>query len=339
MTDYLVRASALQGIRPTMEELGGDVDDLLFRTGLTAADQDPDSWISYRGFLLLLEEAVTATGCSYFGLHLSRHQDIGILGTVGFVMQQAPDLRTALRELAIHFAHHNQGATLSLTVEDNLAQWRFNSKLHGCAPMRQQADLVAGLAVDILRLLRNPNWSPTAIYFPHSAPADTRLYKARFDCPIYFNWDCMVMVFDAAILDETIHEANPHLHRLLEEHLHSLQSSFSEDYCGQIRHLIQQAMSTGDCSIEKVAGFLAISKRSLQRKLKEHNTRYKQLLEEVRFNTARRYLMESSGSLTTLADMLGYAELSVFSNAFRRYHGMSPRNWKKQQISGQLTLD
>jgi AraC-like DNA-binding protein len=330
MTDYLVRASALQGIRPAVEALGGDADGLLRRNGLAEAELDADSWISYRGFLLLLEEAATSTNCPHFGLHLSRHQDINILGTVGFIMQQAPDLRTALCELSLHFAHHNQGATLSLEIENGMAVWRFNCKLEGFAPVRQQNDLVAGIGVDIMRLLWNPAWSPNAVYLPHSPPQDTRPYNARFRCPISFNWDCMAMVFDAAILDKSIHEANPQLHRLLDDHLRTLKANFNDDYCGQVKHLIKQAMGSGDCSIERVAGFLAVNKRTLQRQLKEHGTSYRALLEEVRFNMARQYLRESNCSLTMLAEMLCYAELSVFSNAFRRQHGVSPREWKSQ---------
>jgi len=61
MTEYLVRASALQGIRATVEELGGDADDLLRRTGLIEMEQDPQSWFAYRSYLLLLEEAARCT--------------------------------------------------------------------------------------------------------------------------------------------------------------------------------------------------------------------------------------------------------------------------------------
>lgn len=332
MTDYLVRASALQGMRQTVTELNGDIDMLLRRTGLVAAEQDPDSWISYRSFLLLLEEAARETHCPHFGLLLSRQQDIGILGAVGFVIQQAPDLRTALRELIVHFAHHNQGAIVSLKVENDVAQWCFTCKLEGFAPMRQQAGLVAGIGVELIRLLC-PGWSPNAVYFPHAPPVDPRPYKARFDCPLFFNWDSMTMSFDAAILDAPIREANPQLHSVLEQHLLTLSQDFSDDYCGQIRHLIRQALTTGDCSIDRVAAFLAINKRSLQRKLQAHDTSYKELLEEVRFDIAKSYLRESSGSLTALADMLCYSELSVFSNAFRQHFGVSPREWKNQQVA------
>jgi len=334
MTDYLVRASALQGVRPTVEQLGGDADALLRKTGLTDAEKDADSWISYRSFLLLLEEAARVTGCPHFGLRLSQQQDIGILGAVGFVMQQAPDLRTALKELAAHFAHHNQGATISLQVEDATALWRFSCKLQGYAPLRQQADLVGGLAVDMMRLLWRPTWAPNAVYLPHAEPQDMRPYKARFACPIFFNWDSMVMTFDPQILDAPIREANPQLHQVLDDHLRNLKQDYRDDYPAQIRHLIRQALTTGDCSIEKVAGFLAINKRTLQRQLQAHDTSYKSLLEEVRFDIAKGYLRESSGSLSALADMLCYSELSVFSNAFRQHQGMSPREWKKRQSPG-----
>ena len=152
MTDYLVRASALQGIRSTVEQLGGDGLAVLQRTGLSDAAQDPESWVSYRSFLLTLEEAARATDCPHFGLLLSREQDIGILGVVGFVIQQAADVRTALRELSMHLAHHNQGATLSFKVEQGIAHWSFTCKLDGYAPMWQQSDLVAGIGVNLMRL-------------------------------------------------------------------------------------------------------------------------------------------------------------------------------------------
>ena len=330
MTDYLVRASALRGIRPTVEALGGDADAILRRADLIKAEQDPDAWFSYRSFLLLLEEAARTTNCQHFGLRLSQQQDIGILGALGFVMQQAPDLRTALRELATYFVHHNQGAIVSLNVENDVAQWRFTCKLDGYAPMWQQSDLVAGIGMGLMRLLLRPDWSPLAVYFPHAPPQDTRPYRALFDCPLHFNWDCMTVAFDATLLDVQIREADPDLHQVLIDHLGNSQQNIGEDYCDQIRHLINQALSTGDCSIERVANFLAINKRTLQRHLKSHDTNYKELLEEVRFDIAQRYMRETNGSLTTLADMLCYSELSVFSNAFRQRHGISPRAWKSQ---------
>lgn len=331
MADYLVRASGLQGIRETLAEFSCEYEDLLRGAGLRDTTYDPESWISYRSFLQLIEDAARATNCIHFGLKLSQHQGTDVLGTVGFVVQQAPDLRTALRELAKHFAHHNQGALVSLRVESGIAQLHFTCKLGDELPTRQQEDLVVGIGINLMRLLLNRNWSPNAVYLPHAPTGDMTPYKKLFSCPIFFNWDSTIITFDATLLDTPIQEANPHLHRVLEDHLAHLRESFPDDYCGQIRHLIQQAMTTGDCSIERVAGFLAVNKRTLQRKLKTHDANYKDLLEEVRFSIARGYLGESSGSLTALSDMLCYSELSAFSNAFRAHVGVSPREWRNQQ--------
>jgi AraC-like DNA-binding protein len=87
---------------------------------------------------------------------------------------------------------------------------------------------------------------------------------------------------------------------------------------------------TGDCSVERISSYLAMNKRTLQRKLPAAGASYKQLLGDARFEIACNYLKESKGPLTALAHMLCYSELSVFSNAFRQRTGLSPRDWKKQ---------
>ncbi len=331
MADYLVRGSALVGVRATIEDLGGDAEGLLRQLGLVDAEQNPECWISYRSFLTLLERASQATGCPHFGLQLSRRQDVGILGALGFVIQQAPDVRTGLRELITHFAYHNQGADVSLVVQEGVAALQFSCKLEGELPIGQQEDLVAGLGVDLLRLLYRSHWDPRAVYLSHAPTDDLSPYRERFRCPIHFNREVSTLTFDAAVLDSPINQANPQLHRLLESYLDELRLAHPDDLCGKVRQLIQQAMYTGDCSIERVASMLSVNKRTLQRRLCAQGASYQGLLDQVRFNAAKKYLRESSGSITMLADMLCYSDVSAFSNAFRHHVGLSPRAWKNRQ--------
>ena len=334
MTNYLVRASSLEGIRATIASLGGDSDEIFRRAGVPEGDIDPQAWFSYYRFLLLLEDAAEQTRCPDFGLRLSRHQGLNVLGPVGFVIQQATDVRSALRELTVHFIHYNQGAHVHLQVEKGIAQWHFSCKLQGTVPLRQQEDLAAGTGLNLIRLLWSINWSPDAVYFPHAPPDDLHPYRKAFNCPLIFNADSLQMVFKADILERPLNNANPQLHRLLEDHLKSLRRNYPDDYCGQVKHLINQALTTGDCSIERVASHLAVGKRTLQRQLKNCDTSYKDLLDDVRSDIARRYLRESSGSLTALADMLCYSDLSTFSTAFRQHHGISPSDWRRQFETG-----
>lgn len=329
MGNYLVRASALQGYGETVRELGGQPDSILVAAGLAGLDLNPEAWIPYSAYLHLLETSARVLDCESFGLQLAKKQDINILGAVGFIIQQAPNVRVAMRELSQYFSHHNQGAVVTSTVREEINYWSFTSRPQQQAPMRQQSDLAAGIATRIMQYL-DMQWKPLAVYLPHSVPADTRPYREYFNCPVFYDSDTTIVTSDAKFLDTPLTEANPRLHQLLETHLADLQDNFSDDFCAKVSFLIKQALMTGDCSVDRVAASLAVNKRTLQRRLRDTGTSYKHLLEEVRFEIALNFLRETEGSLTLLAHMLCYSELSVFTNAFRKRYGMSPGQWRKK---------
>lgn len=330
MPEYLVRASALEGFDEVTRDLGGNPTDFRTQSGLPAETVSQDSWISYRAFLNLLELAAEELNCPHFGLLLSRHQGVSTLGAVGFVMREASTVGRALAELSRHFSYHNQGAEVELRIEKNQAMLEFIPKLAGELDHRRQADLVVGIGLNLMKLLCGGGWKPSAVYFSHSKPEDLKPYKNILGCTMHFNWENYMMVFPAVTLDTPISQADEHLHRILEGHLALVKSSYPGNYTGQIKHLIRQALLTGDCSVDRVATYLSITKRTLQRKLKAEDTNYRELLDQVRLDMAAHYLRESHSSLTALADMLGYSELSAFSNAFKQQTGLSPREWRAQ---------
>jgi AraC-like DNA-binding protein len=71
-----------------------------------------------------------------------------------------------------------------------------------------------------------------------------------------------------------------------------------------------------------------MSQRSLQRKLAEQNTTYKQVLDGVRYDIAKSYLSESSHTATEITFLLGFSDLSAFTRAFKRWHGQSPSEFR-----------
>ena len=77
---------------------------------------------------------------------------------------------------------------------------------------------------------------------------------------------------------------------------------------------------------------LSLAPRTLQRRLQSRGTSFSKLLEDVRIETARRHLANSQLSLTQLAAILGYSDLSAFSRAFRRRIGKSPQQWQKSNV-------
>ena len=85
----------------------------------------------------------------------------------------------------------------------------------------------------------------------------------------------------------------------------------------------------GFLSIKQVAGKLHISERSLQRQLGQQQTTFQMLLAEVRRQHAEYLLKHSKLSIQEVADRLGYADISHFSRAFKRWTNVTPRFYRE----------
>ncbi|MFT3859472.1 MAG: AraC family transcriptional regulator [Aquabacterium sp.] len=70
--------------------------------------------------------------------------------------------------------------------------------------------------------------------------------------------------------------------------------------------------------------------RTLQRRLGEVGTCYRDVLNETRHKLAVSYLRSEQYSVGEIAFLLGFSEVSAFTRAFRRWTGASPREWRNQ---------
>jgi AraC-like DNA-binding protein len=83
-------------------------------------------------------------------------------------------------------------------------------------------------------------------------------------------------------------------------------------------------MRDGNCKLAVVAKKLALSPRSLQRRLEEYGIDFNALVNETRRRFAVEYLKNPSNTLTEVAFLLGYSEVSAFNRAFKRWTGTTP---------------
>ena len=330
----MIRSTLLAGYSELVQTLGGNPKRLLRESGINPrAETDQDSYVSFSALCDLLERTAAETGCDTFGLRLSEAQGIGSLGPLGFAMQNCATLGEALTEWRQFQSVHMQGAHGELRQAGNALRWVYQVDEPGLLGTRQKVAQALGLACNIFRGLLGPDWAPNGVHFTQASPADPSDFQRVLRAPVHFGQEADFLALPADLLQRPIERSNPELRRLLDRYLLEMKAGVSESRVAQVRKVVRSCMSRQDCSIEEVAAVLSVAPRTLQRQLQNRGTSFSRLLEEIRAETARRHLVESQLSLTQLAAILGYSELSAFSRAFHRWHGQSPRQWQRSHTA------
>jgi AraC-like DNA-binding protein len=328
----MIRSTLLAGYSELTRSLGGHPQRLMRASGINPrVETDQDSYISFASLCDLLERTADATGCETFGLRLSEAQGIASLGPLGLAMQNCSTFREAIAEWAQFQSIHLQGAHSELSRTGSLLNWTLYVDEPGRLGTRQKVAQSMGLACNVFRVLLGPAWRPVSVHFVQPAPSDLSDFRRVFQSPVRFRQDADFIALPRDVLDHPIERSNPELRRLLDRHLRELKADVGEAIEEKVRKAIRSCLSRQDCSIEEVSAILSVAPRTLQRQLNERGTRFSRLVEEVRSSAACRHLSESEISLTQLAAILGYSELSAFSRAFQRWHGQSPQQWQRSR--------
>jgi len=95
---------------------------------------------------------------------------------------------------------------------------------------------------------------------------------------------------------------------------------------------ILENMATGKINLDHVSKAFRISARTLQRWMEQSGIHYQELVDQIRMNRAKELLVNENFSLSRIAFLLGYTAQTNFQNAFRRWMGISPGEFRARQI-------
>ena len=97
---------------------------------------------------------------------------------------------------------------------------------------------------------------------------------------------------------------------------------------GQLGIVLMRLLATGYPKLERVAGEVGITRRTLQRRLATAGTSYSNLVNEARYQLAAELLEDRNVPISSIAKAVGFANHSGFSRAFHRWTGMTPRRYR-----------
>ena len=153
---------------------------------------------------------------------------------------------------------------------------------------------------------------------------------------MFFSQRTNSLVFRRRDLDAVMRGHDPYLFALIEPFMAGRQArqGRSDDLIGLVRHEIETRFGDGSPQLGKVAGALGMTSWTLQRRLKELDVNFNDLVRAARRELALRYVAEPHIPLTEIAFLLGYSELSAFSRAFRQWTGMAPARYRRHHGRG-----
>jgi AraC-like DNA-binding protein len=136
-------------------------------------------------------------------------------------------------------------------------------------------------------------------------------------------------VFDAAVLDARLPTADSVLFGVLDRQLAERlrDTTAASEFSDRVRKAISDYVHREELTIEQVAQVLNVSERTLQRRLTDAGTTFRDLVDEVRKSRALALLQTGAGA-RELSFLLGYAEEAGFYRAFRRWTGEPLESWK-----------
>lgn len=278
----------------------------------------------------LWEMAIQASGNPALGMDRELVARFVNFDVVGHAMMSSPDLRSGLESLSRYLALISDATTIGLE-ERHPHSWLVINHIGNTLRLPRQRQEYA-----LLTLLVLCNWltrrevRPLTAEFAFEQPFCEIPYRRAFGCTLSFGQPVTRVLLadtDLAIPLPSRSPAMLALHeRIMDEQLGHLGCATISN---KVREQVLQRLRQGEPRREDVAAFLALTDRTLQRRLRAEGTSYQQLLDEVRSELARKYLAQDKLPLSAMADLLGFGDQSNFFRACKRWFGVPPGEYRK----------
>ena len=267
-------------------------------------------------------------GSESLPLLLSQHMTTEAFDPPVFVSFCSPNLNTALTRL-----QHYKPLIGPMMLDVDIGQSHTRLVIH-CYHTTEPIPRSLGLCelvffTQLARIGTRQSIAPTSLTVI-DMPDDTAPFETYFGCSISSGKEVSIH-FDATDAALPFLTANNSMWQFFEGDLNRKLADLDAgaSTIERVRAVLLEALPAGDCSIENVASLLAMSKRTLQRKLTSEADSFQSVLQSVRAELADHYLERSAISLGEISFLLGFQEANSFIRAYTGWKGMPPGQFRE----------
>jgi AraC-like DNA-binding protein len=314
---------------------GAEVSDLLRDAGLTVdVLEDPDARLPAPTVLKLWNALRDRTGDPALQLVAPTALPFGAYRIIDYLVAASTTVGDGVRRFAQYFSLIADSLVLDISEGTDECSVELSTIDGGPVPP-VYVDYVFAALISRMRMRIRPALRVRRVDVRRPEPPITSPYRDVFDAPVHFGARTDRLCFSRAEWLSPTDSGDEALATMLDEHARILSQRApraTAGFMGEVRRAIVSTLSKG-ASVQQVARALNLSVRSLQRRLDENETTFRELAEDVRGQLAEGYLANPGVSISEVAVLLGFSEQSAFNRAFRRWTGESPGRWRRRQLN------
>lgn len=293
-------------------------------------DAHGDPYVLANKLVPLFEKLADDLGNPAFGLDYAKSFPLGGTGAFGYVLSHSKDMRSAVLAIARYTRIIMPAVDVRYERIEDGGHLSWSYPLELSSPNIQFNSFVAALVVLRLRNMLSPGWYPKGVELAHREPGAHVKYSALFGPGLHYDRPANRFTFCDANLDRGNQSADPRLFAVVKQ-LADILLQFQTtgvDFRAAVSNAIVRVLGVDAPSLNAVSEHMALGARTVQRRLANEGTSFEAVLSDTRRRVAERLLRETDLPLTDIAFMLGFSELSAFTRAGKRWHGMPPRQFR-----------
>jgi AraC-like DNA-binding protein len=292
----------------------------------------PGRRVNDRTALRLMQAAEKAVNDPALGIDVARQMHGTALHALGYAWLASATLGEAFRRLVRYTRVVTEmwSPRLEERAESVRISYAFRLEVAARRPDWVHDWLAAGV-VQLSRLICGDAFAPLEVALVRERPPDATPFTDWFRAPIVWSAAEVSLLVRKEDLTRPLPTGNPEVaaatERIALDYLARLDRG---DIVAQVRQRIRETLPSGVPSQAEVARALALSPRTLARRLEEAGTSFTALVDETRRALAEQYLQRTDYSVAEVAYLVGFAEASSFNRAFRRWTGRPPGDARGQ---------
>lgn len=317
----------LQFVPNLLLELGADPGAVFRRAGVDPDIlYDPNNRLDFVEVGRLLVECVAATRCEYFGLLLGQSAGLEAPGIVRRMMPFMASVRLALYALRAHLHLHDRGGVMAITpLEGDLVELAYVVLRPATPGASQIADAALAILLQLLLDLGAASEPPVAATLARSRPRDLQPYRLYYRTSLTFNAPRFALIVRSQLLEQRPPRADAQSVAAIQAVIDSAEADQPHSLTLKVRDLVGAMLPAFAPTFESIAKSLALSPRTLQRRLADEGTTVTAIIDRTKAELARQLLVETRMPVHEIAQTLHYDRPGAFTRAYVGWTGVTPR--------------